>query len=194
MAVSQTPMPRFSPENARETYDAMATKEGRKEMLRNHLVEFILPHASHALAMGVNGLFSGNRAKTAGQGGAASIIRNATSTLKSQAAGAAAGSEAALLAAANVAGKTTRDKASAVLQSANVAAGNPNLPGRMMQNVDGGPTAPENVSTTANAATQAAKRVTQSQALRMAPATLQTPQASTVPTGAVLSPEEDEDL
>jgi hypothetical protein len=93
----------FSGEAARETYEEMMSKEGRKEMLRNHLVEFLVPHASHMLATGVNALFTGNKNQTPGQGGLSAKARAAAGGVLR---GAAAGGRAGALAAAQLAGKS----------------------------------------------------------------------------------------
>jgi hypothetical protein len=103
MAATSTPMPMFSGEAARETYEQMMSKEGRKEMLRNHLVEFLVPHASHMLETGVNALFTGNKNQTPGQGGLSAKARAAAGGVLR---GAAAGGRAGALAAAQLAGKS----------------------------------------------------------------------------------------
>lgn len=208
MAASQTPMPVFNPESAREAYDAMATKEGRKEMLRNHLLEFIVPHASHALAMGVNAMYAGNRAKTAAQGGASAAVRGAAGAATAgpaQALRGAAGAataqaasagDAAKLAltsaagmaaaqAAGVAATTTRDRAAAVLNAGNVSRGQQFLPGRAAQSaLPGGPATPENPSVTADAAAASAAA-----ARRVASASLTPP----IQRMSVQAPEEGEE-
>lgn len=163
MSASETPMPVFSRESAEEAYNAMVTKEGRKELLRNHLVEFLAPHASHLLSTGINAMFSGNTQKTAGQGGASSGIRNAAGAARAallQGAGSASSlARASLASAADVASSTVRDKADSVIHAARAQVPDPQSVIPSLPSVNpGSPGLPLNPSTMQNAATGAAQR------------------------------------
>lgn len=199
----------FSRESAEETYNAMASKEGRKELLRNHLVEFLAPHASHLLSTGVNAIFNGNSKQTQGQGGVASAARDvagAAKTMLSQGASKiSASTDAALGSIADIATTTARDKAASFIHGQNL---NPSffhdqtptspdtqslIPGRTPVG-PGSPNLPMMPSTVQNAATSAAAMAKEPMQLSLARARLQVPTPPTRTQVAVpMSTEEDEE-
>ena len=192
-------MPAFSRESAEETYNAMVSKEGRRELLRNHLVEFLAPHASHLLSTGVNAIFNGNSKQTQSQGGVASAVRNVAGAAKTMlvqgASNLSASTDAALGSVADIATSTARDKAAAIIHGQNLTLPDPQslIAGRTPVG-PGSPDLPMNPSTMQNAATAAASLAKQQMPPVLARPQPQQPQQSPRPqTSFPMSTEGDEE-